>query len=117
MTLAQVPLGNINGIGPLGDIPNANSAYYRLSLVISTVVGFVTIMAGLWFILQLLTGAFSWITSGGDKQALTNAQHKITHAIIGLFMVVASYAIISIIGLVFGFNIIGSIGLLQNIAP
>jgi len=101
--LAQIPLGTLNGIGPLGD---ASAPFATFETTISTTIGVVTITAGLFFMAQVFSGSFMWLTSGGDKQALENAKKRLTHAVIGLLMVVLSYALISIVGLVFGLNIL-----------
>ena len=106
--LAQgIPLGNINGIGPLGTgASSAVNAFTLFTATISTAIGVVTISAGLFFMAQVFSGSFLWLTSGGDKQALENAKKRLTHAIIGLLLIVLSYALISIIGLIFGINIL-----------
>ena len=40
-------------------------------------------------------GAFSWITAGGDKGKVEDAQKKITNSIIGLVLLVSSFVILS----------------------
>lgn len=47
------------------------------------------LVAGIVLIIFLLTGAFDWITSGGDKEKVTKAQNKITNALIGMVIVIA----------------------------
>ncbi|TSC87971.1 MAG: Uncharacterized protein G01um101416_286 [Microgenomates group bacterium Gr01-1014_16] len=114
--LAQgVPLGNINGIGPLGTVATQTDAFVAFTTVLSTTVGVLTVSAGIWFIFQIFGGSLQWLTSGGDKQGLEAAKKRITHAIVGLLMVVLSYALISIIGLIFGLNILSPIGSLLGI--
>jgi len=50
-------------------------------------------VAALIALLFLLLGAFAWITSGGDKDAVKKAQDKIQSAIVGLILIVAVLAI------------------------
>ena len=52
------------------------------------------VIAGLAALLYLLLGALAWITSGGDKEAITAAQQKIQAAVIGMILIVAVLAII-----------------------
>jgi hypothetical protein len=76
-----------------------------------------TILAGIWFFFQIIVSALAWISSGGDKQNLQTAQKRLTNAVTGLFIVVASYAIVGVIGLFFGLNILKSEWLLGMIHP
>jgi len=46
-------------------------------------------------------GALEWISSGGDKGKVENARNRITQAVIGLIILVGSYAIIGFIGEIF----------------
>ncbi|OGK22843.1 hypothetical protein A3C98_04125 [Candidatus Roizmanbacteria bacterium RIFCSPHIGHO2_02_FULL_37_15] len=52
------------------------------------------IIAGLAALLFLLTGALSWVTSGGNKENVDKARDKITSAITGLIIIVAVLAVI-----------------------
>lgn len=51
------------------------------------------VIAGLAALLYLILGAFSWVTSGGDKENVHKAQLKIQSAIIGLLILIATLAI------------------------
>ncbi len=46
--------------------------------------------------LYLIWGGLNWITSGGDKGKIDQAKQKIISAVIGLVVVAASYAILTI---------------------
>lgn len=60
-------------------------------------------IAGLAALLYLLMGAFSWVTSSGDKENVKKAQDKIQAAVIGLIIIVFVLAImITIEQFVFG---------------
>lgn len=102
-----VDLGTFNGIGNIGITGKTNSAAINsFTLVLSIIIGVLTVSAAIWFTFQIFSGALQWLTSGGDKQSLENARKRLTHAVIGLFIVVLSYAIISLFGLIFGLDII-----------
>lgn len=106
---ASVPLPTLEGVGSLGDtsvLTTDAAASFIFSNIISTVLGVTTISAGLWFMFQIFSGAFQWLTSGGDKQALENARKRLTHAVIGLLLVVLAYALIGIVGLIIGLDIL-----------
>jgi len=52
------------------------------------------VVAGLAALFYLLLGAFAWVTSRGDKDAVTAAREKIQAAVIGMILIVGVLAII-----------------------
>ena len=72
---------------------NPNDAPKILGNFFSAIVGILLTIATVWAFWQLLVGAFDWISSGGDKSRIETAQQKILHAIIGLILVFAAWAI------------------------
>ena len=52
------------------------------------------VIAGLAALFYLLLGALAWVTSGGDKDAVTAAREKIQAAVLGMILIVAVLAII-----------------------
>jgi len=62
--------------------------------VISFVIKFFFFIAGLAALIFLLLGAFTWITSSGDKENVKKAQDKIQAAVVGLIVIVMVLAII-----------------------
>lgn len=120
--LAQKNIGTFEGLGPLGTGLDTTATPPYLAIakfidVISKAIGVLTVSAGIWFIIQIFIGAFKWLVSGGEKQALQNAQKHITNAILGLFVVVISYALISLIGLFFGIDMLNIKQTIINLAP
>lgn len=79
-----------------------------LGQLISAVVGTILIIAALLAFLYLLMGGIKWITSGGDKAGMEEARNKITHAIVGLIIVGAAWAIMSLVQNFLGINVIGN---------
>lgn len=95
------------GLGPFGiGSFTGTSAMTKLTGAISAIIGFLTIVAAIWFLIQVLLGGISWITAGGDKAKLTEAREKITNAFIGLIIVVASWAVLALVGQFFGWTTI-----------
>lgn len=75
--------------------------------LISAVVGTLLIVAALLAFLYLILGGIKWITSGGDKAGMEEARNKITHAIVGLIIVGAAWAIMTLVQNFLGVTIIG----------
>jgi len=65
--------------------------------IISALVRFIVVIAGIFALLNLLTGGLAFISSGGDKAKLTEAQNKIQMSLVGLVVIAASFIIIAII--------------------
>jgi hypothetical protein len=75
--------------------------------LISALVGTLLILAALLAFFFLILGGIQWITSGGDKAGMEAARNKITHAIVGLIIVGAAWAIMILIQNFLGISIIG----------
>lgn len=55
------------------------------------------IVGGIIALLYLLLGAFSWITSGGNKENVDKAREKIQAAIIGVILIFVVLAIVIVL--------------------
>ncbi len=107
LTLDLGTIGGNKGFGPFGDIANTPTAGLEAVIkVVSSVIGFMTVAASIWFLFQLIIGGISWVTSGGDKNNIENARNRITHAFIGLIIVVAGWGILALAGTFFGYDIL-----------
>jgi len=77
--------------------------------LISGFLRFSVIVAALVFFFMLIIGGIRWIISGGDKAQTEGARSQITAALIGLVIVFAAWAIVTLINAFFGvdlFNLI-----------
>ena len=86
LTQIQIaPEGGFTGVGnrALANPGSGTTAIGIFSNFISTIVGVMTIVAIVWAVITIITGAISIISSGGDKQALETARKKIISGIIG----------------------------------
>jgi hypothetical protein len=115
--MSSTQLAPITGISNSFQDISIISPTDRLASLISTIYGFLTIVAGLAFILWFVLGSIDWIMSSGDQQKLEGARNKMTSAAIGLIIVVASYAIIGIVGQVVGFDILNPISIINTLGP
>ena len=72
----------------------------------SNILGFLTAIAGLFFLFQIVTAGIAWIGSGGDKNNLEAARNKMMNAIIGLVVVVSAWVLVGVIGQFVGLDIL-----------
>jgi hypothetical protein len=73
--------------------------------LISGLINALLVIAALLAFIYLVLGGLQWITSGGDKAGMEGARNKITHAIVGLIVVAAAYAIMVLVGNFLGISI------------
>lgn len=73
--------------------------------LITIVITFAIIIAALAFFFMLILGGIKWITSGGDKGKVESARSQITSALIGLVVVFAAWAILSVVENFFHVNL------------
>jgi len=119
--LADADLGEIGateGLGPFGDIASqAEEGPTLLANIVSNVIGVMTIVAGLWFIFNFFIAAVGIVIASGNEDAIKKNTQKISTSLLGLVIVIAGYALISLIGYVLGFDITNLGGLISNITP
>lgn len=101
------PIGNImcGILGTNNQITQNTQVANSVNQLVSGIISFITIIAGLWFFIQFIIGGFQWISAGADKGLLEIARLRMLHAVIGLLIVVVSYIFVGLIGNIFGLNI------------
>jgi len=63
----------------------------------STILRIVFVIAAILVFAYLIMGGLEWITSGGEKSKTEAARNKITAAVVGLVILVASWALMNLI--------------------
>lgn len=91
---------------PVGAIPPN-----VLGEVIGNAITLVIIVAGLLTTAYLIWGGIEWLTSGGEKASYQAARDRITHAFIGLAIVLSSYLVIKILEYLFHVSILGTVNI------
>ena len=74
--------------------------------VISNALLIVFIAAGLAVLIFLIIGAFRWITSGGDKDAIGKARGTIVNALIGLAILALAFFVTVLFGQILNIDIL-----------
>ena len=73
-----------------------------IALLFANILKVFFIVTGLLLLVQLLWSGIDWLKSGSDKEALANAQRRITHAIAGFIIFFSVFAIINFLAPVLG---------------
>lgn len=85
--------------------------------IFSIGLGAVTLIAGLYFLAVFVMAAFNWLSAGGDAGKVEKARDSMVNGLIGLTIIVASYAIMGVLGTLFGLNILRPGELFLELAP
>ncbi len=91
----------INGL-----ISTSGGATMFIGKLIPSLIGFLFMAGSIIFLIMFIWGAVSWILSGGDKAHVENAKGRITNALIGLVLMVSTFAIVKLIEAFFNINIL-----------
>ncbi len=118
--LAQTKIGGewkpFGGYAP--DVAGGSStAAEQFTGFASNLIGLLTTVGGLLFLLYFILGGLSWITAGGDKGKVDEAKSKMTSAAIGLIVIVSTYAIAYIVSEVLGIKILEPATILETLDP
>lgn len=85
----------------VGDVATIKGVECAFANFISVILA----LAGIVVFIMFLIGGFRYLTSGGDPKALESAKGTLTHAILGLIVLVFAFLILVIIQAVTGVNV------------
>ncbi|OGY11134.1 MAG: hypothetical protein A3A58_03540 [Candidatus Blackburnbacteria bacterium RIFCSPLOWO2_01_FULL_41_27] len=81
------------GLSPTSTFAGA----FQFESILQTIVSWLLVIAVLLFFFYFLIGGIKWITSAGDKNSIESARGTIMHALVGIVIVFAMFAVIKII--------------------
>lgn len=97
---------------------DSGGSFTTMELIISNVIGMITVIGAIMFIGYFLLGAIQWISSGGDTGKVTKARDQMMHGVLGLFVLVMVYAIVGLVGSVLGItDILNPSVVLEGLVP
>lgn len=67
----------------------------------STMITYMTVVAGVWAIVNLLLAGYTYVTSSGNSQTHTKVRDRLTMTVLGLVLMVTVYAVAAILGTIF----------------
>ncbi len=116
-SIAQTEQSSGPSLGGLGFTEILSDPLQNFNDIFSIAIGMLTIVAGIWFIFLLITGAISYMQSGGDQAQTEAARKKITTAVTGIIVVIATIFIADFVGFLLGFDILNPGQLILSIVP
>jgi len=103
--------GPIKGAGVIGQqtelyAESEENAIALFSSELSIIIGFLTLIGGLFFVIYFFMAAFDWLRAGTDKGGVEKAQQRMINAAIGLLIMIIAIGIVGLIGGVFGIELL-----------
>ena len=109
MEIAQIDFETLYGELNQGSANFVFDESLTLGQIISSLVPYLFVIAGLLLLLYLIFGGFGLLTSRGDPKAVASAKERITFAVVGFVIVFASYWIVQIVGQILGIQAVQDI--------
>ena len=102
--------------GP-GIVPTGDSAS-QLEKIISGVIGVLTIVAFIYFAIQIILAGYSFISSQGDAAKLKAARDRLTNGILGIVVVVIAFGLTAFLASLLGIENVFSLStFINSISP
>jgi Flp pilus assembly protein protease CpaA len=93
------------------------AAANTLERLASVALGGATLVAGLYFLITFAIAALNWMGAGDDSGKVTKARGTMTNALVGLIIVIATYAVVGLIGSLIGLDILSPGKMLLELSP
>ncbi len=90
-------------------VPPAEGVTASPSVVLTSAFRIIFVVASLAVLFMLILGAFQWITSGGEKEAVGKARGRIVNALIGLVILALSFVILRVVGGIVNINLFSGV--------
>lgn len=107
--LSSVLAANNDASGLIGTVENPLPTAYQgitsggLILFLTNILRLVFVVAGIYAFINLILAGFQYMSAGGDSKQISAALGKIWGSLIGLILVVGSFALAALFGyLIFG---------------
>ena len=111
------PNGGLRGPGPAGIPPTTVSDLgEKLTRIISVLIGFLSIGAGIWFLFQIIMAGYAYMTAGSDKEKVRQASQKLTQSVIGLVVVILAIFLINFLGYILRIDFLDIAGALRKLS-
>lgn len=118
--LAQ-KLKPFQGLGPLANwIPNAtdiDTPALLFTKIISLAISLMTVVAFIWFLLNLFSAALGWLSDRGDEKHIAESKKRITNSAIGLIITISAIFLAKLIGFIFQIDILDLTTLIKTLSP
>ncbi len=89
-----------------------------LTQVISNLVGILSVLGLIWFLIQIILAGYQFISAGGDSQKIKDAQQKLQNSFIGAIIVISAIFLFMLLGELLGIDSILDLGgMIERMSP
>jgi hypothetical protein len=107
---ANTGIGCGGGLGPIGEwlcgSPTNEAVGSKMNIVIGRLIDVMIVVAGLYFLIQVILAGYAYISAGGDTKKTQDAWRKIQNSVLGLLIVVIAWVLTGLIGSIVGLDIL-----------
>ena len=89
-------------LGSLGEGKMGAWSLLSIEGIVSALIPFIYVLAGLALLLMLIVGGFQLMMSAGDPKGVESGRNKVMYALIGFLIIFVSYWLVQILQVVFG---------------
>jgi|SRR3989344_7916718 len=102
LALAQTNAPNCGGLNNINGIcvptqPAGAPDYQSLGQLVNDILKLALLVIGMITVLFVVIGGYKYLTAGGDEEKVKSAKGMITHAILGMVIVIFAYALVIIV--------------------
>jgi len=111
----EVTIAPDGGLTGPGIKPEANLGD-QIAGIISTVIGILTVIAIIWFIIEFIISGFLLISSAGDQEKTAEAKKRLTQSLMGLVIVIGAMLLFTIVSYVVGIDFLNIGEFINNLS-
>lgn len=86
------------------NITAPDQGYKEIGPFVKNLMTIAFVVALIVVLVMLIIGAFEWIVSGGDKEAIAKARNRIINALVGLAVLAIAFALTQLGAQILGFG-------------
>jgi len=95
------PITRLNAAAQVNGPYTGNADQFTLAQILGLVISVALSILGIIFIFIVILAGYKWMTAQGNEAEVTKAKDSMTRAVIGLIVILSSYAIWSFVKAVF----------------
>ncbi len=94
MALTSPPaLAQLSNLDKAAEVAYEGSATTDIPTIVASVVQTVLSVTGMIFLVLIIYAGINYLTAAGDEKKVTAAKQTMSHAVIGLIIIIAAYSI------------------------
>ena len=92
-------------------------ALSTVEILLSNVIGFLTVVSGITFAIYVVLAGLTWITAREESERISKSKQMLTNALVGLAIVAAAWALTGVMETIFGFKILHPAQVISTMIP